>query len=381
MSVRGMSGMKETTIMKVSVLMPAYNASQYIRAAVFSILTQTHQDLELIIIDDGSTDGTTEILQDIASSDRRVKLTVRENRGLVASLNQGLELAEGELIARMDADDVAYPHRLAMQVEAFKQTPQLCLLGMGADYLYPGNYLAKNKIRSSTYSEIRIESMFHNMFIHPTVMLNNNIISANNLRYSETNPINEDHELWSRIVEDHMAIIIDGTGLAWRQQHNSVRTKHFRAQSISSFGLVQRDLARNGITTDISILSEFVTQGDALTKPQAERLKEAIKNIWSHRLAFSSQSAFERGFSSLLSNIIESAISFNDPDQVVKLITEAGFAECISKRHKLTATLASWTNRSTATMAMTRLRELNRRINGRTIHNSVVLPDSVAQHL
>jgi hypothetical protein len=145
--------------------------------------------------------------------------------------------------------------------------------------------------------------------------------------------------------------------------------------------LVQRDLARNGIPTNISVLSQFTAQGGALTKLQATQLKDAITDIWDHRPAFSPQSAFERGFASLLWNILESATAFNDARQVVKLITEAGFARLISKRHKLAATLASWTNQSTATAVMSGLREGNRRLSGRTIQNSVVLPDLVRRHL
>jgi glycosyltransferase involved in cell wall biosynthesis len=367
--------------MKVSVLMPAYNASQYVRAAAYSILTQTYRDLELIAIDDGSTDGTTDILQDIAASDSRVKLIVRENRGLVASLNQGLDLAQGALIARMDADDVSYPTRLSTQVEIFKQNPQLCLLGMGADYLYQDSYLTKSRTRSSSHSEISIESMFHNMFIHPTVMLNNNIISANNIRYSTGNPLNEDHELWGRILIDHKAMIVSQTGLAWRQQHSSVRTRHFRAQTISSLELVQRDLMRNGISVDISILSEATAKGGPLTKVQAAQLNGAIRDIWNHRSAFSSQSAFERGFANFLSNAIESAISFNDPHQIVKIFCDAGCAELISKRHKLASALTSITNRSTATIVMSRIRATKRRLSRRTLKNSASLSDLVIRHL
>jgi hypothetical protein len=367
--------------MMVSVLMPVYNASQYIRAAAFSILTQTYKDLELIAIDDGSTDGTTEILQEIAASDRRVKLTLRENRGLVASLNEGLGLAQGALIARMDADDIAYPARLSKQVEIFRHNPQLCLLGMGADYLYPGNYLIKSKTQPATHDEIRIESMFHNMFIHPSVMLNNNIVSMNNIRYSRSNPLNEDQELWSRIVSDYTTMVISETGLAWRQQHSSVRTRHFRAQMISSFDLVSRDLAKNGITADTSILSQLPAHPGTLTKLQATQLGEAIKSIWGHRLAFSSQSAFERGFTSLLSNIMDTAISLNDPHQIVQIIAEAGLVGLISKRHKLTATLALWTNRSIAPMLMSQLREMNRRLSGRMLQKSVALPELVTRHL
>jgi glycosyltransferase involved in cell wall biosynthesis len=367
--------------MKVSVIMPAYNASQYVRAAAFSILTQTHKDLELIAIDDGSTDGTTELLQEIASSDRRVRLVVRENRGLVATLNQGLELAQGALIARMDSDDIAYPARISAQVEIFRENPRLCLLGMGADYLYPGNYIVRSKTAGSTAEEIRIESMFHNMFIHPTVMLNNEILSSNQIRYSKDHPLNEDHELWSRIVQEYPAKIVSDVGLAWRQQHSSVRTRHFRAQMVACFDLVQRDLTRNGISADISVLSKLIARGGPLADQDADQLKDGLRAIWSHHTFFEPQSAFSRGFSILLWNIIDSATSFGRPDQIVRIISEAGFAGLIGKRHKLTSAIASWTGPTIATTVMSGLRDTNRRLRGHKIGTWVALPELVARHI
>jgi glycosyltransferase involved in cell wall biosynthesis len=89
-------------LMKVSVLMPVYNAAPYARAAAFSILTQTHKNLELIAIDDGSTVGSSQILEAIASSDRRLRLIARENRGLVASLKTR---KYGDLVSRVTAAD------------------------------------------------------------------------------------------------------------------------------------------------------------------------------------------------------------------------------------------------------------------------------------
>src|SRR5512135_1920769 len=93
----------------LSVLMPVYNAERYVAEAVESILDQSLGDFEFLIVDDGSTDGSRAVLKHYAARDRRIQLEVRENRGLVVTLNAMLERTRGELIARMDADDVALP--------------------------------------------------------------------------------------------------------------------------------------------------------------------------------------------------------------------------------------------------------------------------------
>ena len=102
---------------KVSVVMSAYNGERYLREAVESILNQTFNDFEFIIIDDGSTNSTGQILSSYAAQDPRIVLIRnRENIGLTKSLNKGLALARGEYIARMDADDVSLPNRFSEQV-------------------------------------------------------------------------------------------------------------------------------------------------------------------------------------------------------------------------------------------------------------------------
>ena len=96
----------------ISVVLPVYNAEAYVREAVQSILAQSFTDFELIIINDGSTDGSGAILRELAARDTRIVLVERPNGGLVSALNEGLEMARADLIARMDADDVAMPERL-----------------------------------------------------------------------------------------------------------------------------------------------------------------------------------------------------------------------------------------------------------------------------
>jgi glycosyltransferase involved in cell wall biosynthesis len=118
-----------TTLPSISVLMPVYNAERYVGEAVESILNQSFTDFEFIIINDGSTDRSLQILQHYAQQDDRIHLVSRENRGLVNTLNEGLALARTPLLARMDADDVAYPERFSVQKEFLDRNPNHLLIG------------------------------------------------------------------------------------------------------------------------------------------------------------------------------------------------------------------------------------------------------------
>ena len=113
----------------ISVLMPVYNAERYLAEAVHSILGQTWSALELIAVDDGSTDGSLEILRRIAATDPRLEVLSFPNRGIVMALNSGLAIARGDLVARMDADDVASPTRLAMQARYMERHRECIALG------------------------------------------------------------------------------------------------------------------------------------------------------------------------------------------------------------------------------------------------------------
>src|SRR5688572_2119038 len=106
---------------KVSVILPVYNGEKYLREAIESILCQTYEDFEFIIINDGSTDKSEEII--LSYKDGRIVYSKNEfNKGLIYSLNKSIELASGELIARMDADDIAFPDRLQKQVDYFEKS-------------------------------------------------------------------------------------------------------------------------------------------------------------------------------------------------------------------------------------------------------------------
>src|SRR5882672_4931888 len=134
--------MDTPAIPKVSVLMPVFNTARYLSDALASISAQTFADFELVAVDDGSNDGSTRILELFAAREKRMRLVTRENRGLIATRNELLGAARGELLAWMDSDDVSLPHRLARQVDVFRNDPALVCLGSAAQCIDPdGNFL------------------------------------------------------------------------------------------------------------------------------------------------------------------------------------------------------------------------------------------------
>src|SRR5262245_23685731 len=118
---------------RVTVLMAVYNGERYLAEAIDGILQQVWRDFEFLIVNDGSTDSSVEILQRYADQDSRIRLVMRENRGLTRSLHDGVLEAKGKLIARMDADDVSLPERLSRQVAAFDRDPKLVVCGSAHD--------------------------------------------------------------------------------------------------------------------------------------------------------------------------------------------------------------------------------------------------------
>ena len=119
----------------ISVLMPVYNAQRFVAQAVESVLSQSFCDFEFIIIDDGSTDDSLRILQEFAARDSRILLRSRANTGIAAAMNEGLMLAQGRYIARMDADDVCRQTRFEKQLAFLENNPLYVVVGSYAEYM------------------------------------------------------------------------------------------------------------------------------------------------------------------------------------------------------------------------------------------------------
>ena len=179
---------------KVSVVMPAYNAEKYIGEAIESILNQTFADFEFIIIDDGSTDRTKEII--LEYDDPRIVLLENEkNSGIVVSLNKGLDAAVGEYIARMDADDIAVPKRLQIQTEYMEQHPEIGVLGSGI-HIFGANIEPYDRVYTTNAAQLKAELIFNSCVAHPTVMMRRAVLKQGKLYYKSEFAGAEDYCLW-----------------------------------------------------------------------------------------------------------------------------------------------------------------------------------------
>lgn len=185
----------------ISVVMPVYNAEKCLDEAIESILTQTYTNFEFIIINDGSTDHSLEIIEKYKSEDERIILVSRENKGLVASLNEGIDKAKGKYIARMDADDISLPQRLEKQIELMeKENLDIC----GGDYLSideEGSLVSLNMTPKG--QEMCTLSLVSKVpFAHPTVMIKKDFLDKHKLRYGQSQYKKaEDLDLWNRMHE------------------------------------------------------------------------------------------------------------------------------------------------------------------------------------
>lgn len=176
--------------MKVSVVLPVYNAAKFVSDAVQSILDQTFSDFELILIDDASTDDSYEILKRF--HDPRIKLLKNEvNLDLVGTLNRGLAESKGEYIVRMDADDIAMPERIAIQVEYMDKHPQVGVCGSWYEMFDGATGIGQNP---EGHDEIKARLFFSNVIAHPTVIMRSAMLK--DLKYERY--LAEDYELWQR---------------------------------------------------------------------------------------------------------------------------------------------------------------------------------------
>ena len=186
--------------MLVSVVLPAYNAELYIKEAIDSVLAQTFTDFELIILNDGSTDKTEEIILSYQDS-RIVYVKNEQNLGLIGTLNKGMALAKGKYIARMDADDICLPKRFAKQVNFLEEHPDYIICGTSAYRFYSNITDAKAFIPPITDEKIRVRLFFNSSFIHPSVMFRTNIVKDQCLRFNDNYKYAEDYYFWMDLLK------------------------------------------------------------------------------------------------------------------------------------------------------------------------------------
>lgn len=187
----------------ISVLMPVYNAGPSLGPAIASILAQTHREIELLVIDDASTDSSWDLITRAATADARVRAIRHErNHGLATTLNEGLEGARGDLIARMDQDDVALPERIAVQQEYLDAHPDVAVVG---SWVYNmGRTPEHDRLVRLPFTpeQILLRLPESNCVYHPTTMLRRKLILAEG-GYRPEFKNAEDYDLWLRLSRRH----------------------------------------------------------------------------------------------------------------------------------------------------------------------------------
>ncbi|GAA3994112.1 glycosyltransferase family 2 protein [Mucilaginibacter dorajii] len=190
-------------IPQITVLMPAYNAGKYIGDAIRSVLNQTFTDFELLIVNDGSTDNTVEVIRSF--NDPRIVLIYQDNKGVATALNKGLKYARAPHIARFDADDICHTERLELQYGFMLANPEFSIIGSAADYIdMDGHFLFTHKPPAFDNDEIQLLKYSVCPFIHSSVFYKRDLIIRKG-GYNEQAYTYEDHFLWVNILKDQKA--------------------------------------------------------------------------------------------------------------------------------------------------------------------------------
>ncbi len=216
----------------VSVLLPVFNAAEFLPAAVASITAQSLTEIQIVIINDGSTDASADILRNCARQDSRIELHQRPNRGLVATLNEGIGLCHGEFIARMDADDISLPLRLEKQLNHMRAHPRTVALGTAIEYLGPDGLTAVRTFPLQQSAAVTHELQRRNCISHPTVMIRKTALQTVG-GYRPQYPHAEDYDLWLRLRPLGDIENLPDVHLQYRIHGNQISEKHLWLQALS----------------------------------------------------------------------------------------------------------------------------------------------------
>ena len=244
----------------ISVAMSVYNGERFLAAAIESVSAQTHTDFEFLILDDGSTDASRAIVAHYAASDARIRLIVRENRGLVASLNELLAQARAPLVARMDADDVCLPQRFERQIAFLSRHPEIGVLGTWTDDIdendapYPLN-AADHPIDHEGF----VAAVEHGapLLCHPAVMFRRDLVLSVGAYHPAFRHC-EDLDLWLRLASVTQIANLPERLLRYRHYSQQVSSRHATEQqvnaAVSRLAYAERTAGRVDPTTRITTI-------------------------------------------------------------------------------------------------------------------------------
>lgn len=253
-------------MLPITILMSVHNGLPYVAEAIRSVLAQTFQNFEFLILDDASTDGTADLLR--AQNDPRIRvISLTENIGLTAALNRGLAEARGEFIARQDADDLSAPRRLEYQAAFLKTNPACAAVGCQVRLIDGNGRSLGKKNFPLGYRGICFAHLFDNSLAHSAVMFRRSAIGEG---YDETFTASQDYDLWSRLSERHALANLPQRLVTLRVLDSSITRTHKRPELIRRVQAehYQRLFARPVSEADLDLIALF------RTRVTPERLRE-----------------------------------------------------------------------------------------------------------
>ncbi len=269
---------------KISVVMPVFNTQiDFLKEAVESILNQSFREFEFIIIDDGTTDGSSQYLGSL--SDPRIRIIRNErNLGITQSLNIGFSIAKGKYIARMDSDDISLPCRLQEQYNLMERHPEVIVCGSKTGKIGSDHYNLSGKIKMEDMEEYRIRMLFVNPGpFHPTSFFRHEKLLKHHIQYDENLYYAQDYGMWETISHYGRVCILEDV-LLLRREHGGQITKAHRGHQIQCDKMTQRKLLTDllGHVTDEEMNLHYIhstgSYPDATITPEvAEWYKRIIK--------------------------------------------------------------------------------------------------------
>lgn|GEM_PF-6425717 len=224
----------------LSVVIPVYNAEKFVRSAIESVLGQTYSELEIVIINDGSTDSSLEILRLLEQRDPRVRLFSRGNRGLVSTLNEAFEYCHGDFILRMDADDIAEPRWAETLLKHMEKNPECDIVGSQAWSIDESDKITGIIRKPCTSAAINSHMIRNSPLIHPSIMMRKSIVSMP--LYKQSDWPAEDYGAWIRVNTGCNLQNVSKTLIKYRRNKNGISLSNQDLQRRKSYELREKYL-------------------------------------------------------------------------------------------------------------------------------------------
>lgn len=283
----------------ISVIMPTYNAEKYISTAIESILQQTFEDFEFIIIDDASTDQTYDII--CSYHDKRItRIRNQRNLGVAACINKGILIAHSEFIARMDSDDISKPDRFQKQVQFMNANSNLGISGTHMEIIDNKGKVIKEHLKKIGDVTIKVSLFFgHTSFAHPSIIMRSRMIDMYHLRYDTAFQYAEDYDLYCRCSSFMAMDNYPECLVQYRIHPESVSQKYKQQQVIDAKTALYLHLRRLRVPfslKDFNIHTQFAFPDVNRKHSYAKKIFEWVDylNVWNEKNNIFSKDLFEK---------------------------------------------------------------------------------------